>query len=98
MSNGTITQFHLSLRLSRGTEIANMPPSSYWGITVAQTKAARDPFADQEAFLALVEGAAGRAAAKAVRENDELGLPTPVRGKDGNVAFRLRGEIVAKNE
>lgn len=98
MNNNTIIVFYLNQRLPGSAKIAKMPLLTYWGITVAKAaQTAKDPFADPNFFVSVGDAAA-RAAKKAADENDRLGLPTPVRGEDGKIAYRLRGEIVAKHE
>lgn len=81
------------LALPRGS---HMDERAHSGVTMILPKKAKpsDPFADQERFLSAIETAAKRAARRARAENGRLGLPAPVQGERGEVAYRLQGKIV----
>lgn len=82
------------LALPRGS---HMDERAHSGVTMILPKKAKPshPIADQERFLSAIETAAKRAARRAREENDRLGLAAPAKGKRGEVAYRLRGKIVA---
>jgi hypothetical protein len=96
MSSGITIKFELSLRLPRVAEIANIPPSSYWGITMATRKASDVKFAgrSQEEILALIMDSAVAATKEAVAENDRLGLDSPGSRNGQLVVRKPGGELI----
>ena len=92
MSDEIIIELRLSLRLPQGSEIANMPPSSYWGIPVAKRETSAVKFAgrSQEEILALVVDSAATAVKGAIAENDQLGLNSP-GSRNGQIVVRKPG-------
>jgi hypothetical protein len=96
MSSSITINLHISLRLPGVVEIANMPPSSYWGITVATAKNSGVKFAGrtQAEMLDLVVRSAGEATKEAVADNQQRGLDSP-GSRDGKlVVLKPGGELI----